>query len=207
MDDVSRRRGRSLPHWSRPDGTYFLTFRTGDAIPAEVSRQLKAEYEDDYKKLTRELGHSPTDAECREIRTSRYRRAEKYLEEAHGACLIRNPRVAKMVDGAIRFFDRDRYRLHAWCLMPNHVHVLLTLVGGLTPTEVMGAWKSFTAKEINKLLGTTGPFWQEEGFDHLVRGPNSFERICRYIWENPRNLTDWPWVGGDGAVPEGWEER
>lgn len=159
MGEIARRRGRSLPHWSRPDGTYFLTFRTADAIPVAIVMSLKDEYGESLRRLARKLGHPPSYAQCREIRTIRYRRAEKYLEEGHGACLLRDPRVAEIVDDAIRFFDRDRYHLHAWCLMPNHVHVLLTLLGDRSPTEMMGAWKSFTAKEINKLLGR----WDRSG--------------------------------------------
>ena len=204
VDDIARRRGRSLPHWSRPDGTYFLTFRTHDAIPESVARSLKAEYETDRDRLARMIGRPPSWEEARAIRTERYRRAEHYLEEGHGACLLRDPRAARIAADAIRFFDGDRYNVHAWCLMPNHAHVLLTMYGAWLPTTIMGSWKSYSAKEINKALGRSGDFWQDEGFDHLVRGPNSFARICRYVWENPRTLTDWPWVGGAGELPESW---
>ena len=138
------------------------------------------------------------------MRTERYRRAEKYLEEGRGECLLRDPQAASIAADAIRFLDGERYVLHAWCLMPNHAHAALTVCGERLPTEIMGSWKSFSAKEINKALGRRGEFWQEEGFDHLVRGPHSFDRICRYVWDNPSALGDWPWAGGEGQLPEAW---
>ena len=59
-----------------------------------------------------------------------------------------------------------------------------------------------TAREANKLLGQTGrPFWQDESYDHLVRGTEEFYRIERYILENPvraglaQSAEDYPWFG------------
>ena len=90
--------------------------------------------------------------------------------------------------------------------MPNHAHVLLTMCGEWSPIEVAGSWKKYSARRIDRLLGISGAFWQEEGFDHLVRGPNSFERMRRYVWDNPASagIGDWPWIGGDGSVPPEW---
>ena len=209
MDDVSRWRGRYLPHWTRPNGTYFLTFRTADSLPVEVVSRLREESEANLRALGRELGREPTAEDLRPLRTERDRRTERHLDLGHGSCRLRDPRVATIVADAIRFFDGVRYDLHAWCLMPNHVHVLLTVCGDRLPTEVAGSWKKFSARRINAALGTSGSVWQEEGFDHLVRGPDSFRRICGYIGDNPgkAGLGDWPWVGGDGRLPEAWEVR
>ncbi len=134
----------------------------------------------------------------------RYRRAEKYLDKGHGECLLRDPRVAKITADAIRFFDGERYDIHAWCVMSNHAHVVLTIRGDWLPTKMMGSWKSFSAKRINAALSRRGEFWQEEGFDHLIRGPHSFRRICRYVWDNPASLPNWPWVSGSGDLPMAW---
>lgn len=169
--------------------------------------RLREVYEFEYRKLTQELGRRPTEAETRKIRASRYRQAEEHLDLGYGECLLRDHRIAQIATEAVRWFDGDRYHLHAWCVMPNHVHVLLTLAGERLPTEVAGSWKKFSSRRINVLAQRSGQFWQEEGFDHLVRGPHSFNRIAQYIWDNPAkaNLGDWPWVGGDGSLPETWE--
>ena len=209
MDDVSRWRGPNLPHWTRPNGTYFLTFRTEDSLPTEIVLRLREDFEADLRVLCRTLDRVPTYEEVRPLKTERHRRAERYLDGGHGACHLRDPRVAALAADAIRFFDGDRYRLHAWCLMPNHAHVLMTMKGDILPTEMAGSWKKYSARRINEILGKRGSFWQEEGFDHLIRGPESFARIRQYIWDNPKKakIPDWPWVGGDGRLPEAWEVR
>ena len=79
----------------------------------------------------------------------------------------------------LRHFD-----LHAGVVMPNHVHVLLTPI--VTPSKLLQSVKGFSAREANKILGRTGePFWQGESYDHWVRDDKEFEKICRYIEENP----------------------
>ena len=189
-------------HWSRPDGVYFLTFRTADSLPRDVALALREREIWEYE----QLGRQPSADETRKIRTNRHRATEKYLNEGHGACLLRHPEVARIASDAIRFFDGQRYRLHVWCVMPNHVHVLLTIFGETPPTEIAASWKQYSSRRINALFGTSGAFWQEEGFDHIVRGPNSFDRFLRYVWDNPvkAGLKDWVWTGGDGNRPELW---
>jgi type I restriction enzyme R subunit/putative DNA methylase len=68
--------------------------------------------------------------------------------------------------------------------MPNHVHVLLTPF--ITASKLLQSVKGFSAREANKILGRTGePFWQAESYDHWIRDDREFERICRYIEDNP----------------------
>ena len=89
-----------------------------------------------------------------------------------------------MVVDAIRYRDRRAYRLHAFVVMPNHVHLLITPLE-VVP-KVMQSFKRFTAREGNRMLGLTGqPFWQDESYDRLVRNDTEFERIVHYIETNP----------------------
>ncbi|HYW41961.1 MAG TPA: transposase [Bryobacteraceae bacterium] len=88
--------------------------------------------------------------------------------------------VAALKDGEARF---HRYQLHAYVVMPNHVHLLVT-PQVFTP-RWLGPLKGFTAHEANRILGTTGqPFWQDESYDHLVK-EGEFDRIRQYIERNP----------------------
>ncbi len=78
----------------------------------------------------------------------------------------------------------ERYELHAFVVMPNHVHILVT--PSVTSSQWLGPMKGFISHQANKLMGTHGkPFWQEESYDHLVRSNVEFERIRRYIEGNP----------------------
>ncbi|MCW5980102.1 MAG: transposase, partial [Bryobacteraceae bacterium] len=80
--------------------------------------------------------------------------------------------------------EAEHYQLHAWVVMPNHVHPLLT--PQVSVSRLLGSLKGATAKQANLLLRRTGkPFWQDESYDHLVRNEGEFERIWRYIENNP----------------------
>jgi putative DNA methylase len=71
----------------------------------------------------RDAGAPSADLIQREIELRR--RIEEYLDAGHGACWLRRPEIAALVEGALRYFDGQRYRLLAWCVMPNHVHTLI----------------------------------------------------------------------------------
>lgn len=90
-----------------------------------------------------------------------------------------------MVTAAIRYRDchLKHYDLHAFVVMANHVHLLITPT--VQPSALMHSLKRFTAREANRIIGITGPFWQDESYDRLVRDGREFERIRRYIENNP----------------------
>jgi len=102
-----------------------------------------------------------------------------------GPSALRRPEIARMVAAAILEGDTgfQRYRLHTYVVMPNHVHMLAT--PSVPSRSWLGPLKGFTAHEANRILGTVGSrFWQDESDDHLVRD-GEFERIRRYIEWNP----------------------
>ena len=89
-----------------------------------------------------------------------------------------------MVD-ALHYRETElrHYVLHAYVVMPNHVHMLITPV--IEVPRIMKSLKAFTGRAANLLLDRTGlPFWQREFYDHWVRD-GEFERIARYIENNP----------------------
>ena len=82
-------------------------------------------------------------------------------------------------------FDGERYRLHAWTIMPNHVHVLLSILPGMPLGTIVGSWKRFTAREGNIVLGRVGEFWQADYWDRFIRNEEHFNNAVAYIRENP----------------------
>ncbi len=177
-----RSRGR-LPHWERDEATYFVTFRLFDSLPAVALERIKqTKPGGDYAE-----------------------RLDAYLDRGSGASFLKDPRVAKLVVDALRHFDGARYHLHAWCVMPNHVHVIFSVLPARTPalrlSSIIQSWKSFTAKEANRLLARTGSFWQREYYDHLVRDDEDFVRCIEYTINNPvkaglcERWEDWPASG------------
>lgn len=127
------------------------------------------------------------------------RRIDKYLDAGHGACWLRRADIARLTENALLHFDGQRYRLLAWCVMPNHVHAMIETREGFPLQSVLHSWKSFTGNEANKLLERRGEFWQREYFDRYIRHAEHYAQAVAYIEDNPvkaglaRVRTDWPW--------------
>jgi len=151
-------------------------------LPRAVSEELQRER--DRWKAT----HHPRTLSLREI--AEYRRLfsaryEDLLDAGSGACVLRDPTLAGIVCSALRHFEGHRYHLDEFVIMPNHVHVLVKPLPGHGLVSILHSWKSFTAKRINRHLGTTGQLWQHESYDHLVRSEAALNAIRRYIRANP----------------------
>jgi len=172
---------RNLPHWHQEGATYFVTFRLADAVPAALLKEWKEEFET-WKKFHPE----PWDARTKHEYQDRFQDGrERWLDQGHGACLLKQPERATVVAEALRHFDRGRYVLDCWVIMPNHVHVLVQPAGGFVLPDILHSWKSFTAKEINRLNGTKGRVWQDENYDRIVRDFDELQRYRVYIGRNP----------------------
>ena len=194
MDITIRNRGY-LPHWEAESATYFVTFRLADALPRGALLKIAFDRKDIPGTAAR-MGRSLSPGEQRRLSEVLAERIEKYLDAGAGACLLKNDAVAGVVANALREFDGSRYDSLAWCIMPNHVHVVFTPIGENTLPKIVHSWKSYSAKESNRFLGRSGEFWQREYYDHLVRDSADFYRVVRYVMENPRRagLSHWCWV-------------
>ena len=102
-----------------------------------------------------------------------------------GSCVLRDKKIAETVQMALLCFEGERYKLSAWCIMPNHVHVVVTPLEENKLFAIVHSWKSFTSNKINKALRRKGVLWERESFDHLIRTPAHFEGFITYTEENP----------------------
>jgi len=189
-----RDRGR-LPHWEKEGATYFITFRLADSLPHSVLERITSEREA-IVKTANELHRDLSPDERRKIQTLSTPIIEQFLDSGAGACYLQHPVVAEEIAETLRHFDEKRYRLFAWCIMPNHVHVVAKVFPGYKLSDVMHSWKSFTSKQANKTLALHGTFWQREYYDHLIRDEDEFGRAIRYVAQNPEKakLKQWKWV-------------
>ena len=90
-----------------------------------------------------------------------------------------------MVAESLRRFHGEQYVLSDFVVMPNHVHVLAAFADEQAMLAQCESWKHYTAHEINRALGRRGRFWQQDGFDHLVRSAEQYDHLRRYIADNP----------------------
>jgi putative transposase len=168
-----------LPHRDKPGLIQFVTFRLADAFPAE----LRSEWEGLLK-----------------IEDDRKRRLEleAYLDRGRGECHLRRAEIAAMVEESLLFRHGVHYEARAWVVMPNHVH-LLFLVMDVPMFQLVDAWKGYTAKKANKMLGRKGHFWQDGYWDTYMRDEEHEGRTRRYIESNPTKAKlvaarkEWAW--------------
>ena len=183
-----------LPHLDVPGILQFITFRLIDSLPQSVLTQLEQELE--------QLPISVRELERR-------KKIERWLDAGLGCCALRHPQVAQVMQQTLQIFDGERYRLIAWCIMPNHVHVLIE--PAISLPKILQSWKSFTgswAISHNTELGlgipipvkaTKNQFWMREYWDRYIRDEKHFHSTINYIHNNPvkaglcKAACDWPW--------------
>ena len=154
--------GENLPHWQCNDAIYHISFRLADSVPQSVRERWLREREfliADAKQHGKELSEE-TERKAQYLYSEQI---EKYLDLGHGKCYLSKAEIAKLVANSLTHFDNVRYRLHAWCIMPNHVHVIVEAMPDNDLSKIIHSWKSYTAHKANEILGLTGAFWQKTG--------------------------------------------
>jgi putative transposase len=180
---------RNLPHWHPSGHLLFVTWRLYGSLPASAVAKIKSKH--------------------RASAGRRFASFDSYLDKsACGPLWLRQPEIAEVVVASLRHgHELCHYILHAFVIMPNHVHLLMNPLTELS--RCMRGIKNPTARAANRLLERTGrPFWQDESFDHWVRNGAQLERITRYIEHNPvqaglvKGAEDWPWSSAYGRSRE-----
>lgn len=185
---------RHLPHWRQDGATYFVTFRLNDSLPEAKLHELRTLREEWERReplpRTKEWweGFSRANAE----------RAEAWLDEGHGECLLKDSKFAQFLVNSFHYFDlprkgsctdanTPRYELGAYVVMPNHAHVIVRPIDAEQyPLEnIIGGWKQNCSQNIHRVRGTRGTLWQDEAFDRIIRDAEHLWRAIQYIGSNP----------------------
>ncbi|HYW73289.1 MAG TPA: transposase [Pyrinomonadaceae bacterium] len=171
-----------LPHFDGRSVPQFITCRLFDAVPKTV-----------LQSWIRELDvNSTTD------QIALQRRIDKYLDRGHGEAFLKDSRIAELVQNDLLDFDKKVWRLSAWVVMPNHIHLLATRFEQSTLAGIMQSFKSLTSHKANHLLHRRGSFWMADYFDRYIRNREHFVQTIRYIEDNPvkaglcERAEDWP---------------
>jgi len=228
---------RNLPHIGQSRTLVFVTFRLADSLPQACLASME-----EYRNKWLQLHPEPWDEATRqEWNIEILDKIEKWLDAGYGACILANPRLRKIVENALEFFNAAgstdatgttdvssvgncsgtgttdvpsvgngngtgttdvpsvgdsngqdarcpsksaRYRLHGYVVMPNHVHVLMEIFDGEDLSKIVQSWKSFTAKELNRQIGSSGAIWMPEYHDRLIRNAEHYRNVICYIRKN-----------------------
>lgn len=180
---------RKLPHYQPAEATFFVTFRLAGSIPMEIVRQLQENFERiqecilEQKNLTEQEKRERIYVEQKRLFVA----TDNFLDtNPNGPYWLREKPIAEIVSEALQHRDGKLYDLHTFTIMPNHVHMMVTLLPNAPVLfKVMQDLKKFTGLHCNRSLGREGQFWEEESYDHVVRTDKSFYRIVNYILRNP----------------------
>ncbi len=107
-----------------PGAAHFVTYRLANTLPAYVIEELRLKKQ--------QLLNQPTDLSPaehrRDVNKVLFAAYESYLDNLRDVDWLREPRIAAMLRQNLYYHDGSKYHLHAYSIMPNHVHVLFTLL-------------------------------------------------------------------------------
>ena len=167
----------NLPHWRQEHVTYFVTFRMADSVPQSKLREWR-QARDRWLSENPKPHDTRQSAEYYELFSARI---EQWLDAGEGSCLLRRAACRCVVEEALKHFDGTRYELGEYVVASNHVHVLVSPKKTHCLSDIVHSWKSYSAKQINRLVGRSGAFWQKEYYDHILRSAHAAYHIEQYI--------------------------
>ena len=165
QEDKDRWTRGYLPHIHVSGATQFVTWRLADSLPVGFYEELKSRNPDDQRLVNRET--------------------EIALDRGFGSCLLKQPRLAKIVAEKIVESQSKFGLVHAFVVMPNHVHLLVTLSEDCNSSSYVKYVKGGTAHAINQAAERKGRLWQPDYLDKLIRDEEHFVRTAAYIEWNP----------------------
>ena len=208
--DIDKQAGENLPHWFQAGSALFITFRTADSMPKNVVLRWHAELNRWLQDQGLPAGNFNTEpnqsdayspeanaalafsieslqpGQKKEFLRLRNRVWHRSLDDCHGQCLLRRPKLAIIVARAILYHDKQKYDLDRLIVMPNHVHVIVQFRETGSLEVVSQSWMRYSARQINVETGESGAFWQPEPFDHVIRSLNQFEYLQDYVADNAK---------------------
>ena len=196
---------RNLPHIQPRGATFLINFRLAGSLPGEVVERLRAEADQLEKRL---LAIEDQEEKLLLRDKEQHKLFVKWDDALHnsntGPLWLKEDKIAETVANSIRFHDGNWFDTLAYCIMPNHAHLVLAPFESSDTTDysltkIMHNIKRNSANHANKILGRTGAFWQHENYDHFARDEAELDRIIKYVLYNPvaanlvRDQRDWKW--------------
>ena len=179
---------RNLPHILPDDGVFFITYRINNSLPLNVLIGLKSEYEKEVKSAKAAVLNSKLlNSRLNEIYDEYFYEFDSLLDRyVNNFDLSVNEKLSKIIADSIYYLDNKNYKLICYCIMPNHVHLIIYKLR--KPLfEIMKVLKGYSAREINKELGRKGKFWHAESYDNVIRSRNELHNKIQYSLNNPVN--------------------
>jgi REP element-mobilizing transposase RayT len=202
---------RHLPHFQPQGATIFITFRLAGSLPWEVIQRIEEEARRKNAEIERIEDLHAERLAAYQVQKQLFGKWDQELDTSlHGPRWLAESPVAQLVRDALHYRDERVYTLEAYCIMPNHVHLVCAPMPSTDEqvysiSEIMQSLKGYTARQANRLLERAGDFWQHESYDHVVRDVAELQRVIDYVMQNPHRagLGDkWVYCRTKNSLPE-----
>ena len=162
-----------LPHFENR-AIQFITFRLYDSVPKELIEEWKT-----VLAMENDVEH-PTD-----VARQMHKLVDKFEDSGYGQCFLADSRVSDMMEQTLKHDDGKKYDVISYCIMPNHVHVMIRVYEGVSLSSILHTWRSYSAHEANKILERSGEFWMKDYYDRYIRDARHYAAVVQYIKDNP----------------------
>jgi putative DNA methylase len=195
-----------LPHWLVAEQPYFVTICRKGSLPASVFADLSIARHNASLQASVGTGAPTVESWC-----NSFNQIDAFLDSAsNGAHDLTTPAIGRTLITNLDWFRGRGWRIWAGCIMPSHFHLVMRNIEGRNDqlTKDLGLFKNYTGREANRTLGTEGPFWQRECFDHWCRNSHEWFRFAHYTLYNPvtanlvQSWKEWPWTVVDPELEQ-----
>jgi REP element-mobilizing transposase RayT len=202
MPEVLEHHRRFLPHYQERDQIISLTWRLDGELPQQIKNSIL-----EMQAIMAELKANPTGSVSNELHEEYSRKIMQYDEQLgkHPPTQIdlSAKKPAIIITTALHYYDTKLYDLHAYCVMPNHVHMLMKPKTDYPDhqvllSDIVRRIKSYTAKEIIKTGFDGHKVWRDDYFDRFIRNEKDYSNTVEYILYNPvkaglvEHYSEWP---------------
>jgi putative transposase len=176
------------PHYQFRDSIIFLTWRLAFTLPSHVTEYFKL-----LNKTMQEI-RSQDDLDNKKKNLHFYERFDQY-DSALAGCKtpdfsLNDVDIAAIVKNSFHFYDGKKYLLHAYCLMSNHVHLVIMPIDdgpgeAVKVSTIVQFLKRYTAREITRVRNRKIRVWEHYYFDRFVRDYEDYGNVIGYVLNNP----------------------
>ncbi len=189
----------NLPHFQQPGQSYFVTCCLKDAVPPKSLNVYRNGLENLKNQIAFFSEQKASEDKINQLKSEYQQMRKKYIKAYDDLLHIQSEYPVNLSDeqnrkimfDAFLFWEDNKIRNEAFCVMPNHFHWIFHTKEidndgkSVYLQDILRSVKSFTAKEINRLVNRSGQFWQRESFDTTIRSEKHLYHAIEYTLNNP----------------------
>jgi putative transposase len=206
---------RNLPHFHPENQILFITYRLAGSVPAYLLNKLRKNLNEEMLILKKRFTCESLEKKKKDLRLKYFYKLDDIVDQnPNNIDYLSDERIATLVMNKFFEYDNLRYELYSFCVMPNHVHLVINnnvkfeisksnkkgATKDLKVADTLRLIKGSTARNSNKILSRVGKFWQSESFDRVIRNKKELLNTLTYVIYNPvkaglvNNWTDWKYT-------------